>query len=445
MAKIDPTPQQAPAGNPNEDRYWDPRDLESELRRMMDVCHNCRMCVNYCGSFPDMFSRIDRDMERNDAHGSEMLAADDFTSITDHCWQCKLCYIKCPYTADEGHPWLLDIPRQLAREKAQRAKRVGITLQDRALGEPGALGKLNAGPMAPLVNFVNANRLVRKSMEKTAGISAEFLLPPFAKQTFESWLKHHDALPEAGSSGSLAIFSTCLGDYNFPAVPANAVRVLEKNGYRVFRPEQQCCGMPNVDGGDLEGAKAKAKANVESLLREIELGRTIVVVQPTCGYMLKKEYPELLGTKEAELVASKTLDVMEFLEKLRREKKLVKDFKRGLGKVAYHAPCHLRAQKIGTPGARILGLLPDTEVDVIEQCSAVDGTWGMKAQWYEEGRRYAQKLVRGIENAVEDAEKSVVVSDCQLAGQRILKENEVEVLHPISALATAYGIEIGGT
>lgn len=445
MKKIDPKPAIPPAGDPNDSRYWDARDLEDELRRVFDVCHNCRMCVNYCGSFPDLFARVDRDIETKGAHGAEMLAADDFTSVTDHCWQCKLCYIKCPYTADEGHAWLVDIPRQLAREKAQRTKRLGITLQDMALGEPGKLGSLNSGPQAPLVNFVNANRLVRKAIEKTAGISAEFPLPPFAKEDFASWLAHHDPLPEAGSNGSVAIFSTCLGDYNFPSVPANAVRVLEKNGYRVFRPEQQCCGMPNIDGGDVDAAKAKARANVASLAKEIALGRTIVVVQPTCGYMLKKEYPELLGTPEAKLVASKTLDVMEFMEQLRREKKLVKDFQTGLGKVAYHAPCHLRAQKIGTPGARILGLLPDTEVDVVEQCSAVDGTWGMKAQWYEEGRRYAQKLKRGIANAIEDAPKATVVSDCQLAGQRILKENEVEVLHPISALAVGYGIAVGGS
>ena len=238
-------------------------------------------------------------------------------------------------------------------------------------------------------------------------------------------------------------FSTCLGDYNFPAVPANATRVLEKNGFSVRRPEQVCCGMPNIDGGDIAAAKEKATKNVASLIAELDAGHKIVVVQPTCGYMLKKEYPDLLGTADAERVAKNTLDLMEFLELLRREKKLNREFEQSLGKIAYHAPCHLRAQKIGTPGARILGLVPDTEVDVVEQCSAVDGTWGMKAQYYEEGRKYAQRLVRGVNSAIEGAEKSLVVTDCQLAGQRIKKENDVDVLHPISALARAYGIEVG--
>ncbi len=437
MSKIDPKPAQPPALSPQEPRFWDARDLESELRRVFEVCHNCRMCVNYCGSFPDLFARVDRDIEAG-AEGSERLGMDDFASVTERCWQCKLCYVKCPYTPDEGHEWALDFPRLMMREKAVRARRNGVTLQEKALGEPGLLGAVSSGVVAPITNFVNANRLVRKVMEKTAGISSEFPLPPFASQPFDKWLAHHDELEGTGTNGTVAIFSTCLGDYNFPSVPANAVRVLEKNGFRVVRPPQQCCGMPNLDGGDMDAALAKARYNVASLLEQVELGHTILVTQPTCGYVLKKEYPDLLGTSEAKKVAESTLDLMEFLDRLRKEKRLDKDFKRGFGKVAYHAACHLRAQKIGTPGARVLGLLPETEVEVIEQCSAVDGTWGMKAEWYEEGRKYAQKLVRGVDAA----EAQLVVSDCQLAGQRVLKENKVQVLHPIEALAEAYGVAV---
>jgi glycerol-3-phosphate dehydrogenase subunit C len=145
-----------------------------------------------------------------------------------------------------------------------------------------------------------------------------------------------------------------------------------------------------------------------------------------------------LPGRETEEVAKATMDVMEFLDVLRREKKLFREFKAGLGKVAYHAPCHLRAQKIGLPGVRLLSILPDTDVTVIEQCSAVDGTWGMKAKNYEQGRKYAQKLVRGIDSA----EPDVVVSDCQLAGQRILKENGKAPLHPIEGFARACGVGV---
>jgi glycerol-3-phosphate dehydrogenase subunit C len=109
---------------------------------------------------------------------------------------------------------------------------------------------------------------------------------------------------------------------------------------------------------------------------------------------------------------------------------------KGLGKIAYHAACHLRAQKIGYPAVRVLNLLPDTEVEVVEQCSAVDGTWGMKAQFYELGRRYAQKLTRGIDGAEPDA----VVTDCALSARRILQENGRTPWHPVEAMAEAYGV-----
>ena len=436
--KIDPHPTAPPAKSVADARYWDAKDLETELRRVFEICHSCRMCVNYCGSFPDVFARVDRDIEKKGATGAEVLGAEDFASVTELCWQCKLCYIKCPYTADEGHDWLVDVPSLLTREKAQRAKRQGVTVQDRALGEPGTLGMLASGPLAPLMNFVNANRLVRKVNERVLGISSEFPLPTFAARSFERWLDHHVPLEPAGRAGTVAIFSTCTGDYNYPGVPANAVRVLEHNGFRVVRPEQTCCGIPNLDGGDMDAFLAKAKANVASLLVEVRQGRDIVVAQPTCSYTLKREYPALLGTAEARELAAHTFDLMEFLDRLRRQKKLATEFTKGFGRVAYHAPCHIRAQKVGTPGARLLGLLPGTKVEVVEQCSAVDGTWGMKAQYYEMGRKYARKLTAHVAAAHPD----LVVSDCSLAALRIQKENGVKVMHPIESLAEAYGIAV---
>lgn len=436
MSKIDPKPGRPPAFDVNDPRYWDERDLESEMRRVFEICHSCRMCVNFCGSFPDLFARVDRDIETRGAEGAELTDAVDFRSVTELCWQCKLCYIECPYTPDEKHEWAVDFPRLLMREKAQRARREGITAQDKALGEPGRLGGLMAGPFAPVSNFVNANRLLRKVNEKVLGISSEFPVPPFAAQPFEAWMRRHTPLSSAGTAGTVAIFATCLGDYNFPRVAAATVRVLEKNGFSVVRPAQECCGMPNLDGGDIEAAKAKARFNVAQLLPLVEQGIPVVAPGPTCSMTIKKEWPELLGTPEAKKVAAATFEAMEFMDRLRREKKLVKEFTHGLGKVAYHAACHLRAQKIGTPGARILGLLPDTDVTTVDKCSAVDGTWGMKAQHYEMGKSYAQKLRRGIE----DAEAAVVVTDCMLSAQRIRQENGVEPLHPMEALARGYDL-----
>ncbi|MEP7051651.1 MAG: heterodisulfide reductase-related iron-sulfur binding cluster [Pseudomonadota bacterium] len=434
------TPVVAPVYDPNNERYWDPKDLEQELLRTFQVCHECRMCVTYCGSFPILFDAIDREIDGGRAEGSENVDAKTIHAVTDHCWQCKLCYIKCPYTPDEGAHELLDFPRLMAREKAQRSRRDGVPLVDQVLGEPQRIGALSAGPQAKIANFVNSTRLLRKVAEKVIGISAEFPLPPIATRAFTSWHRSHSRGSGAGENGQVVLFPTCYGEYNFPEVPRAAVQVLERNGFEVLVPEAlTCCGMPNLDGGDIDAARRKMQANVEALAPYVKRGLPIVVPGPTCGYTMKKEWPVYLATQDAKDVAGRTFDLMEYLDGLRRQKKLVKSFVSGLGKVAYHASCHLRAQKIAIPGARVLSLLPDTDVRIIERCSAVDGTWGMKAKYYAEGVRYAARLSRAIEDEQPAEGELSVVTDCSLAALRVLKENGRVARHPIVALAEAYG------
>lgn len=439
VSKFPRNPDRPPALSPTDARYYDERDLEFELGRVFQVCHECRMCVNYCGSFPELFARVDRDVDAGRAEGAELLNDKDFAVISDQCWQCKLCYIKCPYTADEDSSELLDFPRLMLREKANRAKRNGVSLTDRMLGEPQLVGELGSGMAAPMSNLVQSHRLLRKVQEKVTGISAEFPLPPFAKQTFPKWMSKHTPSKRAGEAGDVVLFATCYGNFNTPDVPIAAVKVLEHQGYRVHVVEETCCGMPNLDGGDIEGFSAKVRQNVAALLPHVAKGRSILAPSSTCGYTMKREWYEYTGDADVGRVAAATLDLMEFFEKLRKEQAILTDFKAGLGKVAYHAPCHLRAQKIGFPAARVLGkLVPDTEVRIIQECSAVDGTWGMKAEHYETGRRYAAKLI----DATRAFEPDLVVSDCGLSALRMDHElgTRGAALHPIEALARAYGL-----
>jgi glycerol-3-phosphate dehydrogenase subunit C len=443
MSRIARSPASPPAASPDDPRYWDAADLETEMRRVFQICQDCRMCVNYCGSFPALFDAVDRDIEKAGADGAEKTTAADFRHVSDLCWQCKLCYIKCPYTADEGAYELLDFPRLMAREKAQRARREGVPVVDRLLGEPGTIGKLGGGLKAPLTNFVNRNRLFRKVGEAMTGISSEFPLPPLARETFPAWLSRRKPAAGAGDAGEVVLFATCTGDYNITSVSRAAVRVLEHQGYRVVRPDGEvCCGMPNLDGGDVPAMRAKVEANVAVLLPHVRAGKTIVVPAPTCGYTIKKEWALYSDKPETREVAKATLDLMEFLDGLRKAKTLKTDFAKPLGAVTYHAACHLRAQKIAYPGMRVLSAVPGTEVRMVEQCSAVDGTWGMKAAHYDMGRKYAQKLVRGIASAAEESDGgATVVTDCSLAALRVEKENRVPAVHPVEALARAYGLE----
>lgn len=432
-------PARKPAYEPNQTRYWDSGDLEAELRRTFQICQECRMCVTYCGSFPILFEAVDRAIDGGQAEGAETVGSETIRAVSDHCWQCKLCYIKCPYTPDEGAYEELDFPRLMAREKAQRARREGIPVVDRILGEPQIIGALGSGTPARVANLINENRLVRRVAERLTGLSSEFPLPPLAPEPFTRWAADHQPLPDAGNAGEVVLFTTCYGEHNFPEVPRATVHALEVNGYqvRVIR-ELTCCGMPNLDGGDVNGAQQKMQQNVDLLLPYVKRGSPVVVPGPTCGYTIKKEWPSYLGTEEARTVSQNTFDVMEFFDKLRQAKKLNRDFKTGFGKLAYHAACHLRAQKIAIPGARVLSQTPGTEVRIVERCSAVDGTWGMKAAYYEEGARYAEKLLGELRIGAQSGEMGVV-TDCSLAALRVKKGLGKRARHPVELLAEAYG------
>jgi glycerol-3-phosphate dehydrogenase subunit C len=148
-------------------------------------------------------------------------------------------------------------------------------------------------PERPMSNLVSKNRLLRKVQEKATGISAEFNLPPFAGQSLRSWFDRHTPSARAGGQGEVVLFSTCTTDFNMSSTGIAAIQVLEHNGLRVHFPKQQtCCGMPNLDGGDVAAAIVKAKTNVATLYPFVERGLPIVVPGPTCSYVLKKQYPE---------------------------------------------------------------------------------------------------------------------------------------------------------
>jgi glycerol-3-phosphate dehydrogenase subunit C len=172
------------------------------------------------------------------------------------------------------------------------------------------------------------------------------------------------------------------------------------------------------------------------LAPRVRAGLQVVVPGPTCSYQIRREFPELLDSDDARLVAENTFDVGEYVFKMAAAQKLDRGFKRTLGRVAYHLPCHLKAQNIGFRSKQILGLVAE-EVILVDACSGVDGTWGMKAKNYEQ----SLAVCADLSNAIERAGPDHVATDCPLAALRIQETTGRIAVHPIVLLRDAYGFD----
>lgn len=424
-----------PAYDPTDSRYYDEKDLRSEVERVFSLCADCRMCVKFCGSFPALFDAIDdycTEGKYAEVDARKFKAA-DVDRVVDLCFQCKLCYIKCPYTPGD-HEWAIDFPRLMTRAKAQKVKKGGVPLVDKLLGNPDLMGKVGTAA-APVSNWANGNALSRRLMHDTLGIHKDKKLPPFASTPFASRFEKARRSPQGEPGAKVAFFSTCYVNFHEPEIGVATLEVMAHNDVDVRQAYKQCCGMPLWHNGDAEGAIRAARENLAVLIEHVEQGRTVIATNPTCSQMIRVEYPRLLGTEEAKKVAAKTMDPMEFLAGLAAAGKLKKDFRTGAGDVTYHMPCHLRAQNIGYKTRDVLSLLPDTRVKVVEECSGHDGTWAMKKENFEQSLKYGGRAFR----AMAEGEPKVTCSDCPLAAIQIEQGNgRPRPMNPMQILAKSY-------
>jgi len=412
----------------NSPDFYSPEAFAKETGRIFEICNGCRLCYNLCPSFEVLFERID------ELDGEvKKLEAKDTKNVVDLCYDCKLCFPKCPYTPP--HNYMLDFPRLILRGKAIEAKKNKVKFQDKLLSRTDFLGTVSTR-VAPIVNWTLESKPFRFVMEKTIGIHRDRNLPKYASKTFVSWYKGHKKPGNVKEEApKVVLFHTCSVNYNDTETGKAAIQVLEKNGVQIEVPQQKCCGMPYLDGGDIDNAKKNVEYNLGMLADYVRKGYDVVTPGPTCTYMLKQEYPLLSNNPDAKLVASHTFDMMEYLARLNKDGKLSKDFKNPQGNVTYHLPCHLKAQNIGYKSRDVLELIPDTKVEVVAKCSGHDGTWSLKKQYFEMSLEVGKPLFEKFTDG------NVAASDCPLAQLQIEKGSGVKPRHPIQILRDSYGLE----
>ena len=423
--------------DPEDEKYWDQAGLDKEVSRVFEVCHGCRMCFKYCDAFPHLFEFIDKN------HDGKVPAVTraETAQVMDDCFQCKLCEVQCPYTPRDGHPFLLDFPKLVHRYKAVRARKQGVSLRDRFLGDPDAAGsaaRLSGG----LVNKMNRVGAHRWFLEKTLGIHRDKLLPEFARETFEEWAVAQ-GLVKVAPGGEAVLFQTCYVQNNEPQIGRDTVEVMQKSSVDLRCARGlDCCGMPAWESGDLATLQKRAHHNLEILMPFVDKGAKVLAINPTCSMMLRREYPTLVAAEDrpaANALAQAVRDPSEFLWSLRNEPRFSQAFESKPQAVAYHAPCHLRAQAVGFRGRDLIKKTGVEDVTFVAECCGHDGTYAMKVEGFEPSQRIGTKAFDGMKAApAPEGQNTTWVTDCPLAAVQFEQHAGQKPLHPMSLLARAY-------
>ena len=425
--------------------FYDRGKIEAELHRVFDICHGCRRCFNLCDSFPRLFDMID-----NSATG-ELDGVDraDYGKVVEACTLCDMCFMtKCPYVPP--HAFNLDFPHLMLRYRAAEFREGKRPFAERQLVETDRNGRL-AGAVAPLANWASEteNRLTRPAMEKLAGIDRRAALPKFHGRSFArraafSAPAVDESAPAFGRKAVL--YATCFVNYNNPRIGEATRAVLAKNGVATEVVYPRCCGMPQLEQGDIARVAEHAREVAAALLPYVDQGYDVVALVPSCALMLKFEWPLILPEDAAvKRLAQASFDVSEYVVAIAKKEGLAPGLAPLPGGVSLHLACHARAQNMGAKAAEMLRLLPEPDVAIIERCSGHGGSWGV----LKENFAVALKVGKPVARQAAKNDKAFVASECPLAAVHILQgmaaldgeaKPPAEAFHPIELFARAYGL-----
>ena len=242
-----------------------------------------------------------------------------------------------------------------------------------------------------------------------------------------------------GQGTRVGLLTGCVQEGLLGRVNRATERVLRANGFEVVPVEgQECCGAIHAHTGDLEGARALARLNVQAFeARELDI---VAVNSAGCGATLK-DYGHLLGNdpelgRRAANLAEKVMDISEILGRpgLRTGAPVPLQ-------ITYDAPCHLlHAQRISAEPLELLDAIPGLDrrpLRKVEECCGGAGIYGITQP--ELGGRIGSHKVE----AVLETDARVVATGnpgcmMQIGGELRMRGMEVDVVHPVEILDESY-------
>ncbi len=407
--------------------------IELSLEYSLDHCIKCNICSSACpvSAVTDRFPGPKYVGPQAQRFRHERQSSPD--ESVDYCSGCRVCNQVCPTG--------VRIAELNARARGKIIEDRGLPLRNALIARSGLMGQLGCGPHAPLANFAFKNSAFRWSLEQIMGIARAAPLPTYSTYSFRSWFKRQSQNGEQRPQATkqVAYFHGCATNYYEPRVGQAAIAVLERNGFEVLLPEQNCCGLPLISNGAFPAAQRYHASNVEKMLPYVKRGIPIVGTSTSCTLTLKEEAPEILGlhSPEVRLLAENTYDIFEFLRLLYERGELDTNFKPVDRTLPYHPPCQLRAHRIGRPALDILELVPELHLnESTSDCCGIAGTYGYKMEKYQ----IAMDVGAPLFDFVRSSGSDLALCDSETCRWQITHGTGIPTQHPIEILAVAYGV-----
>ena len=336
----------------------------------IDACVHCGFCLQACPTYLALGDENDSPRGRvllMRAVVEGALAPGDPTVRThiDRCLGCRACETACPSGVPYGH--LLEATRATIPGRHPFVARfVLFAFRHEWLLRPALLG-------GRVLRATGLSKLLAR-LPGPLGFSMAMLESTRAKLKRDPYEPRGD-----GRRGTAAVLLGCVMEGLFGETNRATERVLKVNGWTVVAAAgQQCCGALHAHAGNLDAARALARANIRAF--ESSGAETIAVNAAGCGAMMK-EYGHLLAddpewaTRAARLSA-RVRDVSELLAAAGPRVGGALPMR-----VTYDAPCHLmHAQRIVAPPLAVLGAIPELELIPLtdaEQCCGAAGIYNL--------------------------------------------------------------------
>jgi FAD/FMN-containing dehydrogenase/Fe-S oxidoreductase len=354
----------------------------------------------------------------------------EFKEIADLCVHCHACRLECPAG--------VDIPRIMRESKGAFVAANGLTLAQWAMIRLELFASLGS-TVAPFTNWAFGNRQMRWLLEKTLGIAQGRKLPRVATRNFmRRAVRRKLTRPVRRSGQKVLYFVDIYANYFDPQLAECLTAVFEHNGVGIYvHPDQKAAGMPAIASGALDHARILAHHNTRILAEAVRQGYWIVASEPAAALCLKHEYPQLLDDDDSKLVAENSSEACTFLWKMHTQGKLQLDFKPLHATVGYHAPCHMNALEVGTPGKNLLGLIPGLRIHQLEEgCSGMAGTYGLLGKNYRHSLRGGLKLINRLRKPALQAG----TTECSTCKIQMEQGSNKPTIHPLKLLALSYNL-----